>query len=159
LALALAVGIAVSGCSGEEDTLAVKLVKNVVLYVVDIHPPPAPLSDLATAVGDSVDKSLSIKAGLDAVAASGDPVWQAISTAVCAGLGEVAQDTNQSPTSQQPSQQSWETFLVQQLDMLVPNNPVADIQADVDQFTVAAKLADINPHLAVTYYKDCPKGG
>jgi hypothetical protein len=59
----------------------------------------------------------------------------------------------------QPSQEQWAAFLLRQVDDLLPNNPHNVIQTKVDQFAAALQLGDINPTLAVKYYKDCPQGG
>ena len=112
------------------------------------------LPALGTKFHDAVAQELSIAKILNKVAASGDPYGEAIASSVCYGLGQVADMDEQTETT---SKQSWDEFLIAQLNVLLPNNPAARIKGAVNRFTTTAKLEETNPRLAATYYRECSK--
>jgi hypothetical protein len=132
----------------------VKVFANTTKFAIETHVQPGTLHDLGQTFTEDVDFGLSIKATLDKIASSDDPYGSALATATCIGLGQVASHEND-PNAGPATQQTWESFLVSQVSVLLPMNPLAVIQTKVDQLNTTASLATINPRLAATYYQEC----
>ena len=61
------------------------------------------------------------------------------------------------PAWADPSSASWEQFLLDQVHILLPNNPLNRVNAAVQRFTTTAELALINPRLAGVYFQECSR--
>jgi hypothetical protein len=131
-----------------------KVVNNTTRFAITTHAPPGALHDLGLSITEAIDQGTSIKATLDRIAVSDDPYGKALASAMCTGLGQLAQYEND-PNAQPATQETWRGFLIAQVKVLLPNNPLVLIQTKVGQLTSTASLAQINPRLAATYFREC----
>jgi hypothetical protein len=155
--------LAATGCIGGSggkqaaEEIAPRLFKvfnNTVRFAIETHVQPGALHDLGLTFSHEVDSGQSINRTLDSIAASDDPYGLALTKAMCIGLGQVASHQND-PNPQPATQQTWQDFLVSQVKVLLPNNPLFVIQTKVDQLNTTASLATVNPRLAAAYYQEC----
>jgi hypothetical protein len=152
----------VSGCnwfsSADEGARTIQILKvtnNTFDYVVVGNLTDGSLKQLGSEFTAAVDQQLSIKPVLDRVAASDDPYGEAIASATCTGLQQVA--SSDETAGAQPTDASWERFLINQVHVLLPANPVNRANAAVKRFTTTADLASINPRLAAFYFRECSR--
>jgi hypothetical protein len=148
-----------SGCtwfSGGDVRLAKALTvtNNTVRYVVASQLPEGPLRELGEQLTTAVANGQSIKSTLDQIAVSDDPYGRAITTALCTGLDSLANrfDPN---TQAEPTEQSWDAFMVAQVKVILPRNPVSLVENAVNRFTTAADLAQFQPQVAAKYLQYC----
>jgi hypothetical protein len=132
-----------------------KVTNNTFKYVVVPNLPDGSLRRLGEELTAAVDARQSLKPTLDRIAASDDPYGEAIASAVCTGLGQVAQVDESSQN--QPTSTSWDRFLIAQVRALLPGNPIDAADAAVRRFTNTANLAEINPRVAQFYFQECAR--
>jgi hypothetical protein len=142
-----------AGQTGERIIRGIEATNNTLKYAIPSGVTAGSLHLLGSDFNDAVAKGLPISKILNKVAASDDPYGQAIASSVCFGLGQVASMDD----DEKPTQEGWEAFLIKQVNLLLPTNPVAKVQAAVKRFTTTADLAQINPRLATTYYQECSR--
>ena len=106
---------------------------------------------MARAIDDAVAQQQAVRTYLDELANSPDPYGRLLTRALCTGMEQV-KDFSEEDT---PSDDEWSGFLVEQLKILAPNNPLEIIQSKVDGFTTAAQLSQINPRAAAIYFREC----
>ena len=96
-------------------------------WVGDVAPAGSTLSDVARGLGTAIDTHTSIKAQFEKIAASDDPFGEALVTATCYGLKNIASQnataTQQDPNAKllPPSVQEWEDFLNSQVAVILPS--------------------------------------
>lgn len=148
------------GCifTGADDaaraTRTLRTTNNTFRYLVVANLPDGSLRQLGQEFTNAVDQGLELKPTLDRIAASDDPYGEAIASAICTGLTQVAAADETDPP---PTSTSWETFLIEQVHILLPNNPAAVADAAVKRFTTTADLASINPRAAGIYFQECSR--
>jgi hypothetical protein len=155
LLFSLAALAAVPPCT--EAPTIIKLAKassETIVYVARTHPSPGSLDEVAVAFGETLGDELAIQSTLDRIAASDDPYGEAIATAVCSGLAQVATYEDEDD-AEAPDTQSWEEFLTGQVASLLPFQPLSVVRSKVQLFNNAASLAEISPHAAVRYVQMC----
>jgi hypothetical protein len=90
------------------------------------------------------------------MAAAEDPYGKAITSAICTGLGKIADPNAGADDPSITTPESWHTFFINELSQVIlKSTPLKAITAKVDSVTNAANLATINPRLAYTYYREC----
>lgn len=154
LVLALLAICALAGCGGDTTVKLAKVASNTLEYVAASHPSPGSLDEISRALATTVDQGASIKPVLDRVAAAEDRYGEALASAICIGLGQVADYRDEADIAP-PTPESWETFLEAQVQVLLPNELQQTIERKVDLLGNAATLAQINPQLAVRYLQEC----
>jgi len=137
----------------EQLPAVLRVLNNTAKFTFATHVAPGQFHDLGLAVTEAIKNGDSLATDLNKIAASEDPYGKALASAMCTGLGELADNENDSAPP--PSQEDWRTFLVAQIHVLLPNNLLALVQAKVNQFLATADLALIDPRLAATYYQEC----
>jgi hypothetical protein len=153
--------LGVAGCGGggggdveqapEVIATVLKAISAGLHFGVETHVSPGALHDLGLALSESINNGAEIKTTLDRIAASDDPYGEAISQAICIGLGQVAQQ----PPDTTASPETWDQFLEQEVEILLPDNPVSVIRAKLNQLNTTTSLAEVNPRLAADYYNMC----
>jgi hypothetical protein len=117
--------------------------------------PGGKLSEVAQGLGTAIDTGTNINGQLKKIAASEDPFGEALVTATCHGLENIATQYGQNNNLLPASAQSWEKYLSEALAELLPANLGGQISARVNQFNNAAQLASINPVYAYRYVQQC----
>ena len=154
-----AVGTKASGSSGKAVEVFLNQSKNIGTFVSHAHPSPGTVHDAAEGLATLSDDALGIKAKLDRIAASDDPFGEALVTATCSGLTEIAdRDRESGGNVIPPSAQDWETYLSDELASTVPPQYAAVVSSRVEQFNTSAQLASINPRAAHVYVEACVLG-
>jgi len=133
-----------------------KVLNNTTKFTLEMHPSTSTLHDLGVSLTSAVDLEFSIKPALDKIAASDDPYGTAMAQAICIGLGQLAQYKDD-PNARPATEQTWDSFLVTQVGVLLPNTLPFVIQGKLNQLNATASLATINPRLAATYYSECTR--
>jgi hypothetical protein len=127
-------------------------------WVGDVAPSGGALSEVARGLGSALDTGTSIKAQFEKIAASDDPYGEALVTATCYGLTNIASQYQQNNNVLPASAQSWEDFLNSEVARLLPGRVASELSARVTQFNNAAALASINPRSASIYVQECAIG-
>lgn len=136
---------------GTRVARALRATTNAVRFTADQTVPGSALADVARAIDDAVAQQQAVRTYLDELANSPDPYGRLLTRALCTGMEQV-KDFSEEDT---PSDDEWSGFLVEQLKILAPNNPLEIIQSKVDGFTTAAQLSQINPRAAAIYFREC----
>lgn len=127
-------------------------------WIGEVAPSGGTLSEVALGLGTAIDTGTSIKAQFEKIAASEDPWGEALLTATCYGLNNIAEQHRQNNNVLPASSQSWEEFLNEGVAALLPNKLSLEISTRVNQFNNAAQLASIHPRVAYIYVRDCAIG-
>jgi hypothetical protein len=114
--------------------------------------PDSTLAVAATHLDEAINRGYSIRDSLDRIAGSKDPFGEAMASAFCTGLGQVA---SQQEASTGPPDEEWQTFLVSQVSMLAPDSSLAVVNSKVSVFSNSVSLSQINPQLAWHYFREC----
>jgi hypothetical protein len=148
--LGVAVAVLATSTAGVEcNSSTLKATSNAIRYYAHTRPPSSTLYDVGLLVSDSIEGSVTVRETLERIAASDEPYGNALATAICTGMEQLTTD------NQTTSDEDWNSFLVTEVETLLPNSLPALIDTKVDQFTTAANLAQVNPQLARTYYQQC----
>ena len=115
-----------------------KVTTNTIRFAAQAHP-ESTWASVAKEFADSLDHQRSIRSALDRMAATDDPFGEAMASAICTGLGQVA--NSDTSTSQPPTPQSWQSFLINQMHVLLPSNPVNVVTNYVNRLGASARLA------------------
>jgi hypothetical protein len=160
--LAILAAVAFVGCGGgggagpvvEGGSGAVRALRattNTVRFTADQTIPGSALAEVARQIDESVALQQEIRTYLDALANSPDPYGRLLTRALCTGMEQV----KDFPEGDTPTDEEWADFLVAQISILAPNNPIDVIQAKVNGFTTTAQLSQVNPRAAAIYFREC----
>jgi hypothetical protein len=141
--------------SGEAAEVVLPRVSRGLHWVGEVAPAGSTLSEVARGLGTAIDTGTNIKAQFEKIAASEDPWGEALLTATCYGLENIAEQHRQNNDVLPASAQSWEDFLNKQVAVLLPDKVGSEIRSRVSQFNNAAQLASIQPRAAYIYVRDC----
>jgi hypothetical protein len=152
----VAVALAACTITPEEEKAALPAIRGALRYVAESHPKGGALSEVAAGLGSLVDNYTAIRPKLDRIAASEDPFGEALVTATCYGLSNIAEQQRQTDEDLlPPSADTWETFLEDEVVALLPAEAADAIRTRVEQFNNAAALTEINPRSAYIYVQEC----
>jgi hypothetical protein len=122
-----------------------------VRFYADTRAPGTALAEGARALDEALANEASIRAALNEINNSTDPLGASLTWAICTGLQQVGASADD---AQPPTEQSWESFLVAEVTTLSPRYAGVAKQR-VDAFLTTVNLAGIDPRLARAYYEEC----
>jgi hypothetical protein len=120
---ALVAAAAVSGCviTPEEEKAALPAIRAGLHYIAESRVQGGRLAEVAAGLGSAVDNFAAIRPQLDRIAASEDPFGEALVTATCYGLSNIAEQARQTNEDLlPPSAETWESFLENEVAALLP---------------------------------------
>lgn len=142
---------ALASCGPDGTARALRATSNAVRYTADQAVPGSSIAEAARAIDQAVAQQQAVRTYLDELANSPDPYGRLFTRALCTGMEQV----KDFPEDDTPTDEDWSAFLVEQLGILAPNNPIEIIQSKVDGFTTTAELSRINPQMARIYFREC----
>ena len=145
---------AFAGCSpGPEvkGARALRATTNAVRFTADQTVPGSTIAEMARAIDEAVAQQQAVRTYLDQLANSPEPYGRLLTRALCTGMEQV----KDFPEEDTPTDADWSAFLLKQLTILAPNNPIDIIRSKVDGFTTAAQLSQVNPRAAAIYFREC----
>jgi hypothetical protein len=158
-ALTLITAAGLAGCTPKpppRGTIDLVRISRGIHVVADAHPQGGTLSDTARGLADAIDSGTSIKTKLDRIAASDDPLGEALVIATCDGLTQIADQSRESDGNAiGPDAQAWEDYLNASVAVLAPKKLAGLVSSRVTQFNNVVQLESIDPGMAWVYVQQC----
>ena len=153
MVVALSIPLLAAACGdGKQSQRFLRATSNFVRFTADQTVPGSSFAEAATLFDDTVRQQQAVRGYLDGLANSTDPFGKFFADAVCTGMQQLAQRPDAEGAA---SDEDWDAFLTDQVNILVPENLANVVSQKVDAFVTAAELGQISPSVARVYVQQC----